>query len=256
MIRDGQTVTLALHKALAGKVTYGVNNYAPRRLFRLLDRLVAGGWNLSSSGSEGGRIVLSFDDGYAHLVDFLPELISGYGGSPILFVPTAWIGRTNSWDYSHRLCPAQHLDLIQIKELASQGIEIGSHGRGHVDLTGLSERDLRYELESSRGDLEDILGRAVTSISYPFGRFNDTVTETAAAAGYREGYSMRFPTSYDGPLSRGRYPVYGFDTPWSVCQKLSQGSTYYLSRALSAVIGNLSRGTGLLNRMRGHRHGY
>jgi peptidoglycan/xylan/chitin deacetylase (PgdA/CDA1 family) len=138
----------------------------------------------------------------------------------------------------------------QIRELAQLGVEFGSHGRTHTDLTSMSNTKLEIELSVSRRELEDILGRPVTSISYPFGRLNSRVLAAAASAGYETGYTMQYPRSADSPLARGRVAVYSFDTLLTVKLKLSDSPAGRLEGTKASVVNRLSGGTIWLNRLR------
>lgn len=73
----------------------------------------------------------------------------------------------------------------EIKILAGQyGVEIGSHGVSHRNMTLLSEEDLVFELTESKKYLEHIIGKKVTSFAFPFGTYNDAVLREARRAGY------------------------------------------------------------------------
>ena len=196
-----QTTTLAFHK-IQSKISYGSTNYSPGRFWRLVDRLE----------SSGRPIRLSFDDGYAHLLDILPKLVDRLSAPPLVFVPTAWIGRPNRWDYSSYLRSERHLASQEIKQLAALGVEFGSHGHNHRDLTALDQTQLQLELTESKTILRQLTGRPVTVISYPFGRSTMAVRQAAGKAGYERGFTMSFPTETDAALTQGRIPVYTFDS--------------------------------------------
>lgn len=256
---DGDTppepIVLAFHK-LSPRLSFGVTNISPRRFDRLLQRLCNAGFDPSLPSSEEPAsssipLFVSFDDGYAHLLQHLQSLIEKYRFKPIIFVPTAWIGKQNRWDYSSRVRPERHLNRVEIKWLSEIGVAFGSHGHRHIDLTRCDTWPLAEELTASRRILEDITGREVTAISYPFGRCNATVAAAAEQAGYTAGYTMRFPEATDQPLCRGRVPVYGYDTPRSVLWKLRSGPMRRVERWKAAVTNQLSTGTIWLNRMRG-----
>lgn len=232
--------TLVFHKVQSG-FSYGSTNYSPGRFLSLVETLE----------QTGCRLRLSFDDGYAHLADLLPHLVGRLAAPPLVFVPTAWLGKPNRWDYSSYFRTAPHLSAAQIRQLAQQGVAFGSHGHSHRDLTGLDEQQLQRELVQSREILSELAGRTIDSISYPFGRVGATVKNAAAAAGYRTGYTMRFPTSSDDKLSIGRIPVYGFDSRAAVLRRLRQGRGYGWERLKVSAVTALSGGTILLNRLRG-----
>lgn len=241
---------LAFHK-LCPFFTWGITNYPPDSFERLLHWLIGQGYSLDGHNNKQNSILISFDDGYAHLSEILPPLIERYQFRPIIFMPTDCIGSDNTWDYSHAIQSLPHLDRARIQALSKAGVTFGSHGHTHRDLTRLNSFELVEELTRSRDILEDITGERVTSISYPFGNSTKRVRELAAEKGYEIGYTMRFPSQTDSPLLTGRIPVYSIDNLLSIKYKLSSGAMHRIERGKSAIIHAFSAGTGLLNRIRG-----
>jgi peptidoglycan/xylan/chitin deacetylase (PgdA/CDA1 family) len=137
-----------------------------------------------------------------------------------------FIGKESCWDIYHGACRFYHLDKPQIRSLAEAGFKIGSHTVSHRNLCRLNNTDLRNELEGSRKNIEDTCGFPVETISYPFGRYNRNVAETAMECGYKYGYTFfknhddEIPDDAIKDLTRERIPVYLFDTPLSVLLKL------------------------------------
>jgi peptidoglycan/xylan/chitin deacetylase (PgdA/CDA1 family) len=195
-------------------------------------------------------VALTFDDGYAHSADLLAELVAEYHASPAVFVPTAWIGKANRWDYSYYFRHTPHLSRDDIRRLGALGVQFGSHGHRHLDLTALDDDRLADELARSKKTLEDLTGREVDAISYPFSRCDQRVIAAAARAGYRLGFTMAFPGEADSPLALGRYAVYFWDNRRSIVGKLRQGRGYRLRRTWDRMVNRLSTGTVLLNRVR------
>ncbi len=248
-------VILTFHKICPG-FSFGSTNFSPRRFRRLLLFLTQTGFcltdcNNARSGEKPKRLVLSFDDGYQHLAEVLPPLMSEFEFVPIVFMPTAWIGKGNRWDYSYRLRPMRHLERGAVRELAALGVEFGSHGHSHIDLTSCPPDVLRQELDYSRKVLEDITGSQVGAISYPFGRYDTRVLAAVAEAGFSRGYTMDFPASDDSSLAMGRVAVYGYDTHLSVRRKLTPNRLQRLEYLKVRLTNRLSAGTVLLNRLRG-----
>ena len=246
---------LVFHK-LQPRFSYSSTNYSPNRLKKLVNYLTGRGYRLASiedalASGDRPQVAVSFDDGYGHLAENLPELLSEFGLQPVVFMPTAFIGQSNRWDYSYIFQRLRHLDVSQIKRLSEQGVEFGAHGHSHHPLTRLSSKELTEELATSKSILEGIIGREVTKISYPFGQVNARVKEAAASAGFRAGFTMEFPTESDDPLALGRYAVYGYDTCFTVEQKTSGGAMYRVERMKARFTNRLSRGTGLYRRLFG-----
>lgn len=247
MLSDTRRTVLAFHKVMP-RFSYGVTNYNPRRLEKLLTTLLDQGFSLFGSPNESHpAVLLTFDDAYAHLAETLPPLMTRFQFRPLVFVPTAWIGQPNRWDYSHVLQSTPHLSRKQITQLAASGARFGTHGHTHRDLITLSVDDLAHELTISRSILEETTGERVTAISYPFGRCNSRVESAAALAGYVGGYTMRLPRDSDSPLRLGRIPVYAFDTPGCVIRRIRGDRLEVVKAALTHAC---SYGTILLNRVR------
>jgi hypothetical protein len=245
---------LAFHKLLTS-FSFGVSNYSPRRFCRLLSTLGHAGLRSRSvsditSCADIYTYAVTFDDGYRHLLDVLPPLLERFELASMIFIPTAYLGLPNRWDYSHVFRNTPHLNHAEIRELSSLGVEFGSHGHSHCDLTKCSATDLAEELSRSGKTLEDILGKKVSAISYPFGRFNKRVIDKAGEMGYRIGFTMKFPSIHDTPLTAGRCPVYSFDSSLAIMNKLTGGRLKRLEAFKSRVVSSVSIGTDLLNRLR------
>jgi peptidoglycan/xylan/chitin deacetylase (PgdA/CDA1 family) len=79
----------------------------------------------------------------------------------------------------------------ELREQAARGVAIGSHAVSHPHLTTLSEDDLRRELNESKEEIEDRLGRSCEDLAYPYGEHDQRVRAGARAAGYRRAYALR-----------------------------------------------------------------
>ena len=118
-------------------------------------------------------VAISFDDGYecTHR-EAWPEL-QQRGLTATLFADTARLDGD-----------APALSIAALREMAEQGMEIGSHGVGHLDLTSLDENGLRADVEESRAELTRILGAPPAGFAAPYGRFNDRTVAKVTEAGY------------------------------------------------------------------------
>jgi len=169
---------------------------------------------LSTAGRPPARpVVLTFDDGFADFHDVALPLLSAYGLTATLFVSTGWIAdgtRTGPARARRRTRrPAGTLSWRQIEEAAGAGIEIGSHSVSHPQLDQLGANELKAELAESKGLLEDRLGVAATGLSYPFGYFDQTVRDTAAALGYQYACAVgnRLAAPRDDPFALPRLTI-------------------------------------------------
>jgi peptidoglycan/xylan/chitin deacetylase (PgdA/CDA1 family) len=81
---------------------------------------------------------------------------------------------------SHRpVVSADHL-----RDLHSQGFEIGAHGTSHKTLPQLSDFDLTQDVRVCRMQLEDTLGEKVRMFCYPKGQYDARVIREVQRAGY------------------------------------------------------------------------
>lgn len=80
-------------------------------------------------------------------------------------------------------------DIIQLHK---DGFEIGSHTMSHPhDMKMLYETELKYEVESSKGMLESVLGVEISKFCYPRGRYDDRVVDAVMNAGYVEARTTK-----------------------------------------------------------------
>jgi glycosyltransferase involved in cell wall biosynthesis/peptidoglycan/xylan/chitin deacetylase (PgdA/CDA1 family)/SAM-dependent methyltransferase len=117
---------------------------------------------------------------------------------PVLRELADWAGIQPGVRPSHR-----QLSANEIRDLASRGlVNIGAHTVTHPVLSSLPIDAQRREIVQSKSDLEAILGRPVTSFSYPFGSAPDYTAETMAIvreAGFSSACSTRKSAMGDRP---------------------------------------------------------
>jgi len=138
-------------------------------------------------------VVLTFDDGYASVVEQAWPLLLERGLPATLFAVSDYLDPTRRlpWDHSH---PDGELVRLmsgnQLLEAASSGLHVGSHTRRHSWLPFQSPGSLADELTGSRHQLEDLLGRVVDSVAYPAGGWDERVRAAAERAGYTAGVTV------------------------------------------------------------------
>lgn len=175
------------------------DSYLPRaELARHLDALAAAGYRtltLADAARAGGEpagrsVVLTFDDGCRCFAEHaLPEL-RARGMTATVFAVSGELGGENSWDRGAGERRERLMSADELREIAGQGIEVGSHGRKHLDLTACSPDELEAETAGSRGDLEAALGRPAVTFSYPYGRWNERARAAVRAAGYEAAVAI------------------------------------------------------------------
>jgi len=235
----------------------------PSRFFAYIDRLRGLGYRFvgvdeylaggSSGGAAGREVLLTFDDGYEELYHLVLPGLEERGVPFHVFLVTDYVGCDNSWDLSLGRRPFRHLDWPGIEEMAGRGVTFGSHGASHEDLTRLSGTEVSSELERSKTAIEDRLGAVVRTVSYPFGRYDLTVTRAAREAGYDAGFSL-YPSHSNStfdPYAIRRNGVYIIDPVGLVETKLEPGPLYWLEEMKCRAINAVSVLTPLLKRRSG-----
>jgi peptidoglycan/xylan/chitin deacetylase (PgdA/CDA1 family) len=131
----------------------------------------------------GPAVVLTFDDGYAGVVEHAwPELVAR-GWPATLYVCSGKLaaGATFPWDGE----PAPVLTAAEVVAAAGTGLDIGSHTVDHRWLPGLPPAAIETELRESKAALEALLAKPVTGLAYPMGGWTPAIARAAEAAGYR-----------------------------------------------------------------------
>jgi peptidoglycan/xylan/chitin deacetylase (PgdA/CDA1 family) len=132
----------------------------------------------------------------------------------------------------------------QVREIAALGHEIGSHTVSHANLTLLSDDDLAAELSRSKNILEDVVGKLVSSLSFPFGQWNRRVWDAALDAGYTAAtsYARCFLTEH-GVLQI--WGIYSFDSVQDVWDRAIRQPKWSNAVARGWVMPNFAKGTPL-----------
>jgi peptidoglycan/xylan/chitin deacetylase (PgdA/CDA1 family) len=97
-----------------------------------------------------------------------------------------------------------HLSWDEVKEMAENKIEFGSHTVTHPILANVGEEQLESELFESKKTIEQNLNKEILALSYPVGRktkFNRLTQQAAAKQGFRYAVSYEeglvFQQGYD-----------------------------------------------------------
>jgi peptidoglycan/xylan/chitin deacetylase (PgdA/CDA1 family) len=211
---------------------WGATRLSPARFSRILFYLKERGFTgaplakvlASASTASSNSLALTFDDGYESLWTFARPVMLKAGFTGTIFVITDYIGRLNTWDVNLGGKLFRHLDWNQIRDFIRHGFEIGSHTASHPDLTSLSDWRLKDELIRSKAVLEDKTDKPVRFLSFPFGRHNRRVVDSAITAGYERGLAFwrRLESDPEGFVAETR-AVYSFDPIPAIPDKFRDG---------------------------------
>jgi peptidoglycan/xylan/chitin deacetylase (PgdA/CDA1 family) len=130
-------------------------------------------------------VCVTFDDGYHDNLDHAVPVLRELGIPATIFAPTALIaGDAPLYWYP----PGAEPPLLSWEELAAIDrdplFDIGAHTRNHPALPALSDENARNEIAGSKHDLEQRLGRSVTTFAYPAGLHGERELRLVREAGY------------------------------------------------------------------------
>jgi len=107
----------------------------------------------------------------------------------------------------------RQLNENEIRTLAASPLaEIGAHGLTHTSLEAMSTSQAEEELRQSKGFLERLIGRPITTLAWPDGAYSRDLVELASQIGFRHQAAVdyRYPEDIDDPRIVSRLVVNPF----------------------------------------------
>jgi peptidoglycan/xylan/chitin deacetylase (PgdA/CDA1 family) len=168
-------------------------------------------------------VLLTFDDGYAHLLTTVSPVLSERRIPSVVFAVAGQVGGTNEWDQHHGAGTLELLDADGLRAVTAHGAEIGSHCVSHRWLTRISAEDVESELVRSADVLEALGLPRPRVLAYPFGGWNPSIAETARRCGYAAAFTIDAGAARPGtPLyALPRIQVLASDTPWRLLVRVT-----------------------------------
>ena len=130
---------------------------------------------------------LSYDDGVIQDKRLI-ALFDQYGVKGTFNLNSGAFGQADQYSHlkvQHCKLPAD--DILQVY----QNHEIACHTVHHPDLAALPSNTILYEVVTDRQNLEEMSGRIVRGMAYPFGTFNATVKDMIRNAGILYSRTVR-----------------------------------------------------------------
>ena len=140
------------------------------------------------SGLPVKPIMLSFDDTYEEdYLNVLP-ILSRLGLKAVFFINTVVVGKPG------------YMNSVQIKELSDSGHVIGAHTWNHPKIKKLRDRDLTWQIDKPKQDIEQITGKPVEHFAYPYGVWNDDGIAKLKKHGIKTAFQSSAEQSNKQPL--------------------------------------------------------
>ena len=160
-------------------------------------------------------VVLTFDDGFREVHGLVLPVLRELELHATAYLVSAHIGGTSRWLAADDEGDRPLMSWTEVRELAAEGVEIGSHSHRHRALDLLSLSDATDEIVRSRRVLEDGLGRAVTTFAYPYGYHTGPIKRAVQQAGYTNACGVKQAISHleDDPFALARIIVYSDTKP-------------------------------------------
>ena len=128
-------------------------------------------------------VLITFDDGYEGIYLLAaPELRKRNMHATFFIFPKAIDTALKGYPY---------VTMKELKELAADPLfSIGSHTMSHPYLTKISQQELIKEVSDSKTCLENLTGKPVAALAYPYGDYDASVIATLKEAGYKAGFAV------------------------------------------------------------------
>ncbi len=180
------------------------------------------------SADANPSVFLTFDDGFRDVFEHALPVLTQHHFFGIQFLVSDLLGKTNLWQQRVGDVSQPLMDEVRVREWLAAGQQIGSHTRTHPWLTRLSEDAAREEIVASKKALEDKFGFPVEHFCYPYGDWDQRVSDLVAEAGYRSACTtaagINPPGASPFALKRftARYPTRNLKAMWAFLRDLSK----------------------------------
>lgn len=148
------------------------------------------------------KIAITFDDGESNNYNVVYPFLRKHCIPATFFIVTDFVNKT--------IENVSYMSWKEIKEIASDDLfTVGSHAITHQFLTQLEIKEVEKEITESKRILEENLDRQIDAISYPHGRYNESIIDIVKKSGYKIGFTgdRIINKNRNNLLKLGRYAI-------------------------------------------------
>lgn len=122
-------------------------------------------------------ITLSYDDGVAQDIHLI-EIMSQHGLKGTFNINSGTFAEEDNYSGKGKLSAKQLYELY-----TNSGNEPAVHGLNHTHLEDMSSENVTNEILKDRANIEELFGKTIRGMAYPFGTYNDDVVNCLKACG-------------------------------------------------------------------------
>jgi peptidoglycan/xylan/chitin deacetylase (PgdA/CDA1 family) len=192
------------------KSIYHMSLFRFKEICKLLDDIRIEAFNVYGNSID---FIFTFDDGYRNYADNALPVLANYSFKSIVFLIAEHLNDKSG----------KYININVLKTIFKlKGVSIGMHGYSHVDLSSLSDVNLKDELAKIKKvcDTADI---DTSYFSLPFGKADDNVIAKLQKEGYKDIFTSDYGfkvSSKNGKFVYPRIDIWANDSNHVIKQKI------------------------------------
>jgi peptidoglycan/xylan/chitin deacetylase (PgdA/CDA1 family) len=139
-------------------------------------------------------VCITFDDGCETDLIAAAPVLREFGFNATFYLTAGFLGTPG------------YLNASQVRDLDTQGFQIGCHSMTHPYLSDLPESELKREIADAKLHIESMVGHPIEHFSCPGGRYDQRTLQMARLAGFVTVANSQFSANSSGtsPYELGR----------------------------------------------------
>ncbi len=111
-------------------------------------------------------VLVTFDDAYRDTLELALPILRRHGRRAAVFVPSAFLGTTSSWDRDARPL----MTAGELRALAAEGWELALHSHRHLNYATTGAEDVAADVAANFSALRAAGVEPAPALAYPYGR--------------------------------------------------------------------------------------